>query len=364
MTTRSSFRGPLRLLVLAPYPLDTAPNQRFRFEQYLPTFQSLGWRVAVRSLLTGREHALMARRGHVLAKASFIARGLVRRVADLAATRRYDTVLIVREAFPIGPAVIERLVRRLAHHVVFDFDDAIWLPAVSRENRIAAWLKHPMKTHGIVSLVDRVIAGNAYLADYARQSAREVVVIPTTIDTDAYQPPERPKRGSPVLGWSGSRTTSDYLDALAEPLRRVQSELGVDILTIGAPEWRAEGLRVEARPWSSSTEVALLRELDVGLMPLTDDPWSRGKCGLKALQYMAMRSVAIVSPIGVNNEIIRHGVNGLHAVTNEGWYAMIRKACTDADARQRLGDNARTTVEDRYSVHANAAHWVNALAGF
>lgn len=358
----AGYRGGFRLLVLAPYPLQRAPNQRFRFEQYVAIFEELGWHVDIRPLMNTKVYGWFWGPGRVPQKAAFLASGLVRRLADMLRARRYDSVLIVRECFPAGPAYLEHLLRRVARRIVFDFDDSIWLPSESERNRLFAWLKRPEKTARILAISDLAIAGNAYLADYARRYARRVTIIPTTIDTEIYMPERRADRDEVVVGWSGSATTSSYLDMVVAPLRKLQRECGVKLLTVGAPSWRPPELEIDAQPWSLEIELPLLRRIDIGLMPLTDDPWSRGKCGLKALQYMALKSAAVVSPVGVNREIVEHGRNGLHARGEDDWYAMIRACVEDSRLRRELGERARQTVEERYSVRANAARWVEALA--
>lgn len=354
--------GRPRLLVLARYPLDRTPSQRFRFEQYLPIFEQEGWTVDVRPLMSPAAYEWFHRPGRTAAKALILLRALVRRLADVAAAPRYDTILIVRELFPAGPPFLEPILRRRARRLVFDFDDAIWLPNVSPGNPMARWLKRPGKTGTVISLCDLVIAGNRYLADYALSHNRHVVTIPTTVDTDRYVPAARAGDGPVVIGWSGSPTTRSYLDPIAGVLRRVQRDRDVRVMTIGAPDWRPDGVRIEAHPWRSETEVDLLRRFDIGLMPLTDDPWSLGKCGLKALLYMAFETPPIVSPVGVNTEIVRHEENGLHASTDGEWYEAMIRLCDDRALRRRLGESARRTVEERYSTRANAKAWLAALS--
>lgn len=355
-------RGPLRLMILCPYPIDRAPNQRFRFEQYLPAFAAAGWSVDVRPLMSDGVYRWFWQPGRAAHKAAFLLRALLRRAREVLAAGRYDTVLVVRECLPAGPAFLERLLRRAGSRLVFDFDDAIWLPSTSEPNRLGAWLKSPGKTATIVALADLVIAGNDYLADYARSHGATVTVIPTTIDTDRYLPREHHDGASPTVGWSGSPTTAHYLDLIVEPLRELRRDMGISILTIGAPRWRPPDLPLEAHPWALENEVELLRRIDVGLMPLTDDPWSRGKCGLKALQYMALGSTTIVSPVGVNSEIVTHDVDGLHASTADEWYEAIARCVRDTALRARLGAEARRTVERRYSARVNAERWLAALA--
>jgi glycosyltransferase involved in cell wall biosynthesis len=198
-----------------------------------------------------------------------------------------------------------------------------------------------------------VTVGNEILARYAKDRAREVSVIPSTIDTDVYQIQPRDKNRVPVIGWTGSVTTVPYLMAVAPALRRLREKREFELRVIGA-KVDIEGLAVHCIPWRAETEPDDLRALDVGLMPLPDDEWSRGKCGMKALQYMALGIPAVVSPVGVNATIVRDGVNGFYACTEEEWIDRIAFLLENESLRRRLGQEARRTIEESYSVRAHA----------
>ena len=243
---------------------------------------------------------------------------------------------------------------------VLDFDDSIYLPPANTVNPGAGWLRHHGKTGVLCGLARHVTVGNEILAAYARPRARAVTVLPTTIDTDAYVPGERRKPGRPVLGWSGSVTTLPYLSGIRDTLVRLRQRLDFELRVIGG-ELSIPGIDVSCRPWRAETEVLDLRELDVGIMPLPDDPWTRGKCGLKALQYMALGIPAVVSPVGVNSEIVDHGRNGFVAATPEEWIESMAVLLRDADLRARLGTRARQTVEERYSARVHAPRLVEVL---
>jgi glycosyltransferase involved in cell wall biosynthesis len=205
-----------------------------------------------------------------------------------------------------------------------------------------------------MGLSTAVCAGNSIIADFARSSCPNVGVVPTTIDVDgAYA---RRKQHAPgaelVVGWSGSRTTAQYLEAVLPVLARVAEQVPMRLLVIGA-EVDHPGLRIECRPWRSDTEVDDLLDMDVGLMPLVDDEWTRGKCGLKALQYMALGIPCILSPVGVNAEIVTDAENGYWVRTEDDWHRSL-DALTDPELRERMGAAARLTVRERYSARVGA----------
>ncbi len=267
------------------------------------------------------------------AKAAATVAGVQRRLRDAIGARRYDLVVVHRESLPIGPAWFERALRGMGVPYAFDFDDAIYLPAASDANRRLAWLKGAVKTGRVIRDASLVLAGNEYLADWAHRHTTRVMVIPTTIDTEAYRPVARPTETPLCVGWSGSPTTIVHLRLLERVLRELQQERGIRIRVIGDASYRLEGAAVEALAWDPTNEVSDLSRIDIGVMPLPDDDWSRGKCGLKALQYMALGIPTVLSPVGVNREIAEGGAAVL-ASSDDEWREALR-ALIDDDALER-----------------------------
>jgi glycosyltransferase involved in cell wall biosynthesis len=342
----------LRVLVLLPYPTNQVPGQRFRIEQWAPHLHQEGLEVTLSPFLAPSAMGVLYGRGRSLSKVRETIRAYLGRLRVLRRLGSYDVAFVHREAVILGSARLERFVaKRLP--VVYDFDDAIYLGQANTMNPWAAWLRDSGKTEALCRLARHVTVGNDILAAYARPRASAVTVLPTTIDTEAYVVRGRPPHSRPVLGWSGSVTTLPYLAAMRDTLLRLRQRLDFELRVIGG-ELEVPGLDVRCRPWRAETEVEDLQALDVGIMPLPDDPWTRGKCGLKALQYMALGIPAVVSPVGVNAEIVRDGENGFLASTPEEWVARAAMLLTNAELRRRLGSAARRTVEDRYSARVHA----------
>ncbi len=343
---------PLRVLVLLPYPTDKVPGQRFRIEQWVPHLQREGLEVTFSSFLAPAAMDVLYGKGRSLSKIRETLRGYLRRVRVLRDLGSYDIAFIHREAALLGSAQMERFVaRRLP--IVYDFDDAIYLGPTNTVNPWAAWLRDSGKTEALCRLARHVTVGNETLAVYARPRANAVTVLPTTIDTEAYVVRDRRPNKRPVLGWSGSLTTLPYLASMSDTLLSLRQRIDFELRVIGGA-LQIPGLDVQSRPWRAENEVEDLQELDVGIMPLPDDPWTRGKCGLKALQYMALGIPPVVSPVGVNTEIVRHGQNGFLASTPEEWVERLAGVLADEELRGRLGREARITVEERYSARVHA----------
>ena len=199
-----------------------------------------------------------------------------------------------------------------------------------------------------------MIAGNQYLADYAASYNDNVKIIPTTIDTDLYQRIQH-KKDKVCIGWSGSVTTIQHFEFAIPFLTKILKKYGdkVYFKVIGDGDYSNEELNLKGLSWNKNTEISDLSEIDIGIMPLPNDEWAKGKCGLKGLQYMALEIATIMSPVGVNTEIIEDGKNGFIADDHEEWVEKISKLIEHPDLREEMGKEARKTVIDQYSVEAN-----------
>lgn len=344
------------VLFLSPYPA-SVPSHRVRLEQYVPYLASHGVRAVVRSLLD--EHSY---RSGGPSLASAVARGAVGRLVDVLRAGRYDAVLLHREAVPMPTALFERILARTSRRYVFDFDDAIYLPQPRPRSLLSAWLRSPAKFRSMVAGADEVLAGNRLLADVARRHARSVTVIPTTVDTERFAPGGPRTDDSVVIGWIGSPSTAPYVDVVAPAIGEVLSRHPRAVFEmVGAPLRSGFGDRARARPWSLKREVEDLRGLDIGIMPLTDDEWTRGKCGYKALQYMSTGLATVGSPVGVATEIIEDGRTGFLATSRPEWVDALSRLIRDAHLRRSLGSAARAFVEEHYSLRAWAPRFLDAL---
>jgi glycosyltransferase involved in cell wall biosynthesis len=298
--------------------------------------------------------------GHHLQKIYGIGKGFINRFKMLFYLNKYDFVFIHREATPIGPPLFEWIITKLFRkRVIYDFDDAIWLSNTSEVNRWVAWIKWHGKVAHICRWAHKVSVGNRYLFEYARQYNKSIVLNPTTVDTEALH--NRAKlvtsSGKTIIGWTGTHSTLTYLRELLPILQNLEKKFRFEFCVIAdqPPTWTLKSLRFI--PWKKATEVEDLLQFDIGVMPLTNDRWAKGKCGFKALQYMALGIPPIVSPVGVNQEIVEQGSNGFLCSNPEDWEQALTILFLDAELRAQLGKNARKTVESKYSVLANAKNF-------
>jgi glycosyltransferase involved in cell wall biosynthesis len=339
-------------------------SSRYRSYQYFPALEAAGLRVTVLPLFDDAYLAHKYARGH--ARVVDVLLAFARRLWGVFTVPRCSVVVIEYELLPWVPALLERWLAWRGCRMVVDYDDAIFHQYDSHSN---LWVRRLLrkKIATVMRLAYTVVAGNAYLADYARRvGARWVEVIPTVIDLARYAASgttDAPSSSAAVftIGWIGSPSTTRYLKnialALAEACRNGQARVRL----IGSGQIELPGVPVEVVQWREGTEVDEIRGLDVGIMPLKDEPWARGKCGFKLIQYMACGLPVVASPIGANCEIVATGNNGYLASTTNEWVSALENLRANVELRRRMGEAGRRRVEERYCLEVTAPRWTALL---
>lgn len=343
------------VLIICIYPKDEVPGQRFRFEQYLDYLSANDFNITFSSLLSEKDYSLYYRKGNYFKKAVLVLKSVLKRYKQLKSASKYDVIFIFREGFLLGSPYFERQFAKKSK-VIFDYDDAIWITsAVSRNNKWLWFLKNSNKTRQIIEVSKIVFAGNNYLANYAKQFNKNVIIVPTTIDTNKYLPAYDATKARICIGWSGSFSTIAHFTTCLPALKIIKKKYGDKIYfkVIGSKDYYNAELSIRGLPWRKETEIKDLQEIDIGIMPLPDDEWSKGKCGLKGLQYMALEIPTIMSPVGVNTEIINDGENGFLAFDTDDWVKKLSLLIDSNVLREKIGRKGRETVISRFSVTAN-----------
>ncbi len=351
----------MRVLALVTLPTLGAGN-RLRVVQYVGPLKDHGIDLVVSSFFSDDELEILYRPGHVVAKAVAVIRGIARRICDLTRAARFDLVLVYRESAPLGPPLFEGLLRLIGVRYVFDFDDAVFLGPIHPANRRWAWLRDPSRVGAAARGAVSVIAGNDYLADWARNHNPNVTVIPTPVDTEHHRPAQaRDPRPRPlVLGWVGSSTTAPYLGLLDDALAILAEKMDVVFRVVGG-DYSHPTATVELRPYRLETEPLELEAFDIGLLPEPDDQWTRGKGAFKALLYMATQLPVVASRVGVNQEVVVDGETGFCVDDTAGWVTAIERLAADPELRRRFGAAGRQRVERLFSLRAQTPRFANAL---
>ncbi len=316
-------------------------STRYRFLQYAPELERRGHRHRVSTFYLSLPGSRRSRRE----KLSSWLRGFVRQTLSCAGASRFDLVVVQRF---ICPYVLNELVRIVPVPVIYDFDDAVWLAEPPR------WAAHADPGATFRELCQRarmVIAGNDFLAEHARQHAPLVRVVPTVVDTARFTPGTRTESGPPLIGWIGSPSTFPFLRAKLALLDEIAALRPLRLRVVGAPERiRLRHVEVEQPAWSEAQEPALFADLDIGLYPLSDDVWSRGKCALKSIQYMSCAVAHVASPVGVVREACSDGEQALFATDDAAWRTALLRLIDDAELRRQLGAAGRARAAEQYSL--------------
>ena len=350
----------MRLLMLPRYDALGA-SSRLRMLQYVPSLERNGFETVVAPLLSdGYVADLYA--GNV--SAPRVLRSYAQRLARLAGSRRFDALWVEKELLPGLPHWLERLAVSGAPRIVVDYDDAVFHRYdMHRSGTVRTLLGR--KIDQVMRRADLVTAGNDYLADHARSAGcQDVQWLPTVIDLDRYPLLPRPAQADAVtIGWIGSPATAGYLRPLAPALEALAQRHSIRCVAVGARPEQVQGTPFQVLPWSEANEAALLRAFDIGIMPLPDAPWERGKCGYKLIQYMACGLPVVASPVGVNITLVQPDMNGELATSTQQWTDALERLILDPALRERLGAAGRQQVEQVYSLQAQAPRLVAMLRG-
>ena len=348
----------MRLLLLPRYgPLGA--SSRLRMYQYLPALEAAGFEVTVAPLFS--DHYVESLYATGRRPWSDILVGYLKRLRALLQAGKVDVVWVEKELLPYLPAVCEHALSKAHVPYVVDYDDAVFH---TYDQHRLPWVRALLgeRLTPLISGAYAVTAGNAYLADYAqRHGAGRVEIVPTVVDLRRYDVLPEPDDSIFRIGWIGSASTVKYLDQLREPLRQLARHGDVCLVTIGAPALKGLGVALEQHPWSADTEATLLATIHVGVMPLPDTPWERGKCGYKLIQYMACGRPVVASPVGINIDIVDASV-GFLAKDTDSWIQALFNLQTHPELRKKMGLAARKKIEWQYSLQATSSVLVNLLA--
>ncbi len=355
----------MKILFLAPYPKYITPSQRFRFEHYLPELETKGISYTYKTFVEKEDYDLIFQPGNTFRKAVVMLKGAVRRFFTLFSIGRYDYIYIHREAAPFGPPVLEWWMTKVCgKKIIYDFDDAIWVPLSSEANPIASKIKCTWKVARICKWSYITTVGNEYLAQFAGRYCKKVIVIPTVVNTDELHNKMKDQTDQPLtIGWTGTFTNFYNLEKIVNPVNRLQEKYNCRFLIIADKDPQFPQLKYEFIKWNKSTEIDDLIKLNVGVMPLKNTEVEMGKCGFKAIQYLSLGIPAVVSPVGANCKVVLNNVTGFWAETEEDWYKNMELLINDAAKRISMGREARQHIIQQYSVTATRAVFLHLFTG-
>jgi glycosyltransferase involved in cell wall biosynthesis len=339
------------LLLLTRYSNEAA-SSRYRFYQYAEYFRAQGVDIIIKPLFDDRYVKNISKYGNQ--QYLNVISSYLNRIFLLVTNQDHDLIFIEKELLPWIPYELEYLLIRSHSPYVLDYDDGIFHNYDLSTN---PWIKKVLgqKIDLLMKHSAMVIGGSPYLVNRAIQAgAPRVELLPTVIDLDKYPIAARLTNDTFTIGWIGSPTTTPYLESLAPVFQSICANGKARVVAIGAKDFQIEGVDLQIKKWSEETEISDLNQIDVGIMPLDDTPWSRGKCGFKLIQYMACAKPVIASPVGINTEIVEDGVNGFLASTDQEWINSLSKLRDNWELQKKMGENGRKKVEEQYCLGVTA----------
>lgn len=350
-----------KIAVLTLYDIGFAPGARFRYEQYLRFLPEQNLQFALFPFFTEKEHKIIHSKTNLLFKFLLLSKCYFKRLRLICLISKFEYIFLFREIIPIGPALFEFIIAKiLRKKIIYDFDDAIWMPQEGYGSRFKNFLKNPSKVNSIIRWSYKVSCGNEYLCEHSRKFNKNVVLNPTTIDTvNLHNRIKNQATNKIVIGWTGSHSTLMYLDPIVPVISKLEKEFDFDFVVICNKNPNYPLRSFKFLPWNKESEIDDLMTFNFGLMPLLEDKWTEGKCGFKALQYMALGMPAIVSPVGVNKVIVDHGIDGFCCKTETEWYEAIKTLIQNESIRTSMGEKAREKIVKQYSVESNKENFLN-----
>jgi glycosyltransferase involved in cell wall biosynthesis len=350
-----------RIAFIVQLPKNVSPGQRFRLEQYEELLTSNGFLVDTFPFFDEETYQILYKKGFLRQKILGVFKGFLLRILFLRKAHHYGFIFLQREFAPIGPPIFEYLIAKvLKKKIIYDFDDAIWIPAVSDGNKLAGFLKCFWKIGYICKWSYKISPGNAYLAQWVKKYNNMIVINPTCVDVeDKFKQLKTANNDRVTIGWTGSHSTLKYLDIIYPVLQRLEGEFEFEFLVIcnQSPSFQLKSMKFI--PWKEETEIEDLSQIDIGVMPLVADAWSEGKCGFKIIQYLALGIPAVASPVGVNKDIVEEGKNGFLCSTEDEWYLALKNLLEDGNLRAEMGKLGREKIVKEYSIQANAENFLS-----
>lgn len=339
-------------------------SARYRVYQFLDYLKNGGIDCSVSPAVSDELLKAYLKSSSVHVKFHFYASQILKRVGELVKTRNFDIIFFQRDTIVYIYPVLEKIIALLNKNIIFDFDDPIYLSPLNKKvGLLFDFLWDRKKIERIIKLSKYVIVGNNFLKNYAANFTKNVTVIPTSVNLSQYKslPKLTDANGKVTIGWTGSQGTFNYLKKFFPIFIELAKKYKIELKVIGAYGPEISGLKITYKDWNLNSEINEISSFDIGVMPLTNDEWSRGKSATKLLQYMAAGVPAVASPIGVNSEIIQDGTNGFLADSFDEWMQKISYLINDRVLANRLSLEAKKTVAAHYSTEVNAPKLIKVI---
>lgn len=354
----------MKVLFLVPYPLEGA-SYRYRVHQFLPYLEKEGIQYKISSFMSKKFYKIVYKKRYLLKKILYTLEGIGRRFINALVLFKYNIIFIHLESSPFPLLMIEYLAKLLHKPLIYDLDDALFMETTNG-SKVRKILKSHKKISRIISMSSHIIVCNNFLKNFAAQyiNEKQITIIPTPIDTKKFFYKNK-NTSTLCIGWIGSHSTFQYLKTILDIFPLIAQKYSFILKIVGAPvKVSLPGVTIVQKGWSLNSEIDDFQSLDIGLYPLINDAWVKGKTGFKPIQYMAAGVPCIASDIEHNREIIKNGLNGFLVNTKDEWINTISTLLSEHSLRKKITQEGRKTVEEHFSLKVHAPLFVKTIKKF
>lgn len=355
------------ILVICPYPEGFAASQRLKYEQYFEKWRNDGFNVTVSSFFSFETWKILYEKGYFLSKVCGTIKGYFRRIRDLKRLKDFDCVYVCMWVTPLIDTLFESLYTKRSKKLIFDFDDSIHMESdPNNRNFLKRILKNKKKIQLLIERSNDVITSSPYNLEYCKNNNiyNSATYIPCSLDASRFFPKKiKDDKKKLTLGWTGTFTSSSYLDSIREELKIACQKYNLKLLLITNFDYDIPDIDIEVIRWTKETEIIDLQRIDIGLYPLIPSNWAKGKGGLKVLQYMSIGIPSISTNFGTATHIIENGVTGYLVDDHQEWIEKIGLLVADYEMRKNMGQLARKKIMNTYSTEAVSPIYLNILNG-
>ena len=351
-----------KILFICPYPENTVPGQRLKYEQYFEDLKKNNFDVTVKSFFNNDEYKILYKNGFFFRKFFAVLKGYIRRIYQVFFLYQYSLVYIFLNVTPLGGSFFEKIYRFFSKKIIYDIDDLVYLNKSNKENNLIKYLRFPSKYYYLMEFSDHVITCTSYLNKFVRKYNKNTTNISSTVNTKKYTPKKfNNNNKNLVLGWTGSFSTLPYLDLIYDVIDEIQSKYNLSIIVISSSKVNLEFKNSTSYEWNSNEEVKMLKKIDIGLYPLPDEEWVKGKSGLKAIQFMALGIPVIATDTEINKNVVINNKTGFLVNSKKKWIEKISLLIENKKLRRKMSKNSVIHVSNKFSVSSNKHKYLDII---
>ena len=350
-----------KILFICPYPVNTIPGQRLKYEQYFKFFEDNNYSCSVRPFFNMKEYEILYSKGKLINKIFAVFKGYIRRIFTILELKNYDLIYIFLNVTPLGGNFFEKIYRLNSKKIIYDIDDLVYLNKYNKENKLAKYLRFPTKYFYLMKSSDHVITCTSYLDNFVKKYNKNTTNISSTVNTKFYKAKKFNTSKKIVIGWTGSFSTLPYLNLINNVILKIQKKYNCKLVIISSKKEVFNFENYKSIAWNSKNEVRDLKLIDIGLYPLPNEHWVKGKSGLKAIQFMSLGIPVVATNTQINKKVIINKKTGFLVNSEQEWVKAIKTLIINTKIRKRFSKNGIDHVKKNFSLEANKNKYLSII---